>query len=259
MKKKTKTIVNIIILLCIFSSCNKKNTENTEHEIVFQNYADIFKERNQGTPEMVYPIEYYQSKIIEFQKIIPERRRINVIKKIDNIIPGLLCFLVGWDDFDVGRGEGFDIITSAPPRGNLFGLYTFDKNQNIVNEYLVGYKNYLDSIRNILLEKLPGNKFEYGLISFGDFNQDGINEIVSIYLHPPSFEYVFTVFGFDVMENDFIPALLVPVYINFEQPFPPVEYIGNGFRILEVLEYEPLELAWNNYIWDKNTAKYIKE
>ena len=255
----SKRIIFAVLFLWAFSSCNNRNVEKNSPEVNAINYKENFPERNENRPEMVYPIDYYQNKIIEFQKIIPERRRINVIHEIDNIIPGLLCFIVGWDDFNAGRGEGFDIIANAPPRGDFFGLYTFDNNQNFINEYQVGFKNYLGNIRNILLEKIHGNKLEYGMISYGDFNNDGINEIVSIYLHPPYYEYVFAIFGFDAIDNDFVQKLLVPIYINFEQPFPPVEYIENGFRVLEVLEYEPLELAWNNYSWDIETRKYVKK
>ena len=253
-----KNIIIAVLFFCIFSSCNNRNIDKNSLEIIGMNYMEIFHEKNENGPEMIFPIEYYQDKIIEFQKMIPVRCRINVIHKIDNIIPGLLCFVVGWDDFNAGRGEGFDIIANAPPRGNFFGLYTFDNNQKIVNEYQVGFKNYLDSIRNIVMEKIHGNKLEYGMISCGDFNDDGINEIVSIYLCPPYYEYVFAVFGFDAMENDFVQQLLVPIYIHFEQPYPPIECVGSGFRILEVLEYEPLELVWNNYVWDSNTGRYIK-
>jgi hypothetical protein len=161
---------------------------------------------------------------------------------------------------NIARGNiYFDIDWGDNPRGNFFALYTFDENQNCVNEYVVVSKHYIDSIRNELMEKLPGNKLSYGMVSFGDFNHDGINEILSVYLHPPEYEYVFTVFGYNALENEFIPLLFAPVQINFETNFLGVEYLGNGFRVLEVLEYEPLELTWNNYIWDTRIGKYIKE
>jgi hypothetical protein len=117
-------------------------------------------------------------------------------------------------------------------------LYAFDNSQNAAREYQVGYRNYLDSIRNVLLDKIPGNKPEYGLVSYGDFNNDGLSLITSIYLHPPQYEYVFSVFGYDALEDDFVQILLVPIYINFEEPYPPVEYIENGFRILEIVDQE---------------------
>ena len=208
-------------------------------------------------PEMANPMEYYQNQIMAFQHIIPERRRIQAIEPIADIIPGALCFIVGWDDFNAGRGEGFDIL-NASPRGNIFGLYAFDANHHITNEYQVGYKNYLDSIRTILMEKMPGKKPEYGMISYGDFNNDGINEVASMYLCPPHYEYVFSVFGFDVTENDLVPLLFAPIYIHFERPYPPVEPIENGFRILEVTDKEAMDLAWNDYVWDSDIQRYTK-
>ena len=255
--KKLNCILLIAVVLCAYSSCGNK-TEKNNLKINEMDYSKIFPERNENEP--IYPLEYYKEEIRKFQKILPELRQINTITKIDNIIPGLLCFLVGWNDFNAGRGDDYDIISNASPRGNFFGLYTFDKNQNITSEYLVGYKNYINNaIRQILLEKLPGNKLEYGMISIGDFNNDGITEILSFYLHPPLYEYVFTVFGYNFLEDNFIPILLAPVLINFEQPFPSVEYLENGFRILEVLEYEPLELKWTDYLWDKDVQKYVRD
>ena len=251
--------VKTLFLICILASCNSKKTDINSEIHIEKYYEDYFNELNQNKPEKAFTDEYYENCIIEFQRILPEKRKINTMMEIDNIVPGYTSFLVGWNDFNVGRGDDYDIILENYSRGNFFGLYTFDKNQNIINEYLVGYKNYLDTIRNILLDELPGNKPSHGLISYGDFNNDGINEILSIYLYPPKYEYVFTVFGYNVNEKDFTPTLLVPIYINFEQPFPPVKYIENGFTVLEVLEYEPLELVWNNYIWDKNMGKYIRE
>ena len=254
-----KKAIKTIFIICIFTSCNSKNFDTDSEKIIEKTYVDSFLELNRNKPEKIHPNEYYLNKIIESQRILPENRKVNSIMEINDIIPGFMCFLVGWNDFNVGRGDDYDIILESAPRGNFFGLYAFDKNQDIVNEYLVGYKNYLDNIRNILLDELPGTKPGYGLISYGDFNGDGINEILSIYLHPPKYEYVFTVFGYNIKEKEFIQTLLVPIFINFEQPFPSVKYNENGFTVLEVLEYEPLELAWNNYLWDKSIAKYIKQ
>jgi hypothetical protein len=107
------------------------------------------------------------------------------------------------------------------------------------------------------MEKLPKSRIENELITFGDFNNDGTKEILSYSLYP-NIGYVFTAFGYSVLENDFVHICLVPTFINFESPFPPVEYIGNGFRILEITNDDPLELNWNNYIWDMDTVKYEK-
>jgi hypothetical protein len=252
--------VTVLIFICIFSSCNNKNNEKYNSEVINNNYLEIFVEINKNKPEMIFPIEYYKNQIIDFQRIFPERNEnINTIIEINNIIPGLLSFFVWWHDSNIGRGGYIYDILSNYPRGHFWGLYTFDNDQNIVDEYIVGFRHNLDSIRDKLMEDIPGNKMEYGLISFGDFNENGITEILSVYLHPPQYEYVFTIFEYNVFENNFIQTLLVPVQINLEKPSLNIEYLGNGFRVLEVLDYELQEFAWSNYIWNNNIKKYLKQ
>jgi hypothetical protein len=207
-------------------------------DIDHYNFSQAFNQ-----PEMVYGIEYYKTEIIKYRNFFDERQEIVAIEKIDNIIPDLLCFLVCWDD---------------NLKGYIYELYTFTKNQEIINKYMVGFGPLIRSYRNILMGNLPGNKIEHELISFGDFNNDGNNEILS-YSFYVNKGYVFVVFGYDIVEKDFVHTCLTPVFINFENPFPSVEYNGTGFKILEIVDEEPMELQWNNYKWDKNIMKYIKE
>jgi hypothetical protein len=65
---------------------------------------------------------------------------------------------------------------------------------------MVGYGHVIRSYRNILIENLPGTRIEHEVISFGDFNNDGNNEVLSysFYVHKG---YVFTVSGYDIAEN----------------------------------------------------------
>jgi hypothetical protein len=135
------------------------------------------------TSQMIYDVIYYKSKIIEYRNFFDERQEISTITEIDNIYPGLLSFLVCWND---------------NLKGYIYELYTFDKNQNIVKKYLVGYGPLLDKYRDTLMEKLSGNKIEHGLISFGDFNHNGYNEIVS-YSFYPNIGYVFSTFEYNII------------------------------------------------------------
>jgi hypothetical protein len=194
-------------------------------------------------PEMIYDISYYKNKIIEYRDFFDERQEVSSIIEINNVIPGLLSFLVCWND---------------NLKGYIYELYTFDSNQNILDNYLVGYGPFLHQYRDTLMNKLPGHKIENELISFGYFLNDRFTSIVSYSLYP-NIGYVFSVYGYNVVEGDFVQTCLVPIFINFEEPFSPVEYIGNGFRVLEIADNEYLELAWNEYIWDMNTKKYIKK
>jgi hypothetical protein len=194
----------------------------------------------ESPPEMVFDIDYYKNEIIGYRNFFDERQEISTIIEINNIIPGFLCFLVCWDD---------------NLKGYIYELYTFGKNQRITNKYLVGYGPKINNHSNILMEKLPETKIQHELIAFGDFNNDNFNEILS-YSFYPNIGYAFTVYGYSLIENEFISTCLVPVFINFGKPFPPVEYIENGFRILEIVDDEYMELNWNNYIWDMDTLEY---
>jgi hypothetical protein len=197
----------------------------------------------EDSPKMIFDIEYYKNRIVEYKNFFDDRQQISKIIEIDNIIPGFLCFLICWDD---------------NLKGYIYELYAFDKSQNVVGKYLVGYGPKINSYRNVLMEKLPETRIENELIAFGDFNNDGKKEILSYSLYP-NMGYVFTVFGYSVLENDFVHLCLVPTFINFDKPFSPVEYSGNGFRILEITNNEPMELNWNNYIWDMEKVKYAKK
>jgi len=191
-------------------------------------------------PIMIYDIDYYKSKIIEYRNFFDDRQKISYIIKIEKIIPGSLCFLVCWDD----NLKGF-----------IYELYAFKKDQSVGSKYLVGYGPKLNNYRNALMEKIPGINIEEELLSFGDFNNDGLMEIASYSLYP-NIGYVFTLFGFSFLENDLVNICQAPVFINFDRQFPPVEYTERGFKILEVMDDAPLELAWNNYIWDAGKGKY---
>jgi hypothetical protein len=247
---KLKHITIISVLICIFFSCNikKENIVNINQDIIENNSEVVL---NMNSPEMIHSIEYYKNEIIKyedkyygFQNIsmeIGQLMNISQIVQIDNFVPNLLTFLVSWYNM----------------KGYIFYLYTFDNNQNIIRHYYCG-DLYPFENHKVLMEKLSGNIFEYGNIAIGDYNNDGINEII-LFSQYKNIGFVFIVYGFDFTENKLKELLLVPVFINFDKPFPSVEYIENGFKILEVIDDENMELVWNKYIWDKRIGKYLKE
>ena len=236
----------VLIIFYIFISCNNKDTGKNIHNdlrtLPLQNINEI---------EMVHPIEYYKNEITKYQDNyygfkdvsmeITQLMDISSITKIDNFIPDFLTFLVCWIN----------------PKGNVYYLYTFDESQNILNHYYCGdfvlFNNY-----KVLMEKLTGKIIENGTIAIGDYNNDGVNEI-ALYSFYKFVGDVFCVYGFNGVKNELEKLCLVPVFINYHDPFPSVEYIENGYRILEVVDDTYMELAWNNYIWDSNTMKYTKQ
>jgi len=245
-------VLELTLLIIILLSCNKKIAENNISESIFvNNYFQEFSRRNRDKVNMIYSIEYYKNEITIYEDNyygfrnvsmeITQMMNISEIVLVDNFVPNLLTFLVSWFN----------------PKGYIFYLYTFDNSQKIVDHYYCGDMNPFEN-HKILMEKLTGRKFEYGNISIGDFNKDGINEIL-LYSFYKNIGNVFCVYGFDIMENRLEELLLVPVLINFENPFPSVEYIENGFKILEIIDDEYMDLAWNKYIWDNEIRKYVKQ
>ncbi|GHV66603.1 hypothetical protein AGMMS49928_01690 [Spirochaetia bacterium] len=230
----------LLILICILLVCSCNNKKTIEENTVQNSYVQSFIEINKNKTEMVYPIEYYKNKIIQFRDMFDERQYISNIVEVKDFFPGLLSFLVSWND---------------NLKGYIYELYTFNGNQEIVKKYLCGYGPFLNNYTDTLMEKLSGDKIGRELLSVGDFNNDGINEILS-YSFYVNMGYVFTIFGYNEIENDIVHLCLVPISVNFEKPFAPVEYTENRFKILEIVDSENMDLAWNEYIWDDYSIKY---
>jgi hypothetical protein len=248
---KLQNIIILALFIFVISSCRNKNMDKNiiSENMPKNNYSQEFSEKIE--PEMIYPIEYYKNEITKYESNyygfentsmkITDLMNISSITKINNIIPGQLTFLVCW----------------LNQKGYVYWMYSFDDEQNIVKHYYCGdfvsFNNYKK-----LMEKLSGNILKYGTISVNDFNNDGENEI-AVYSFYKNIGNVFCVYGFNDGENELEELCLVSVFINYETPFPSVEYIENGFKILEVIDEEYMDLAWNNYMWNKNIGKYIKE
>jgi len=247
-------IISLSFLIFILFSCNNKNADKNDNleNIAVNNVPQAFSPQNTNKVEMIHSIEYYKNKIIEYQDDyyggfsnismeITDLMNISLITELDNFTSDSLTFLVCWFN----------------QKGYQYILYFFDADQRIARHYYCGafvtFENY-----KILMEKLPGNILEFGGVSIGDFNNDGNSEI-ALYSFYKNIGDVFCVYGFNSAENELEELCLVPVFINYYNPFPSAEYIGNGFRILEVVDDEYMELAWNNYVWNIERRKYIKQ
>jgi len=246
-------IFSLASLIIILFSCSNKNAgkninpENTAEN----NHHQAPDQQTLNKVEMIYSMEYYKNEIIKYQDNyygfkdismeITDLMNISSITEADNVIPDTLTFLVIWFN----------------QKGYVYYLYAFDDEQKIANNYYCGqfvsFENY-----KLLMEKLSGAISEYGAISIGDFNNNGVNEI-ALYTHYPHIGNVFCVYEYNTMEKILEEVCLVPVLINTGNPFSSVEYVGNGFKILEVLDNELMEYAWNNYIWNSEQHRYIKQ
>ena len=239
-----KKIIILVTFIFLTFSCRNKNMGK---DVISERYS----QKNETKIEMVYSLKYYENEIIKYQDDyygfknismeITQLMNISLIIKVDDLIPHLLTFLVCWFN----------------QKGYVYYLYCFDNEQKIAQHYYCGefvsFENYKK-----LMEKLQGNILEYGAISIGDFNNDGRNEI-ALYSFYKNIGNVFCVYGFSDIENELAELCLVPVFINYDNPFPSVEYIGDGFKILEIIDNEFMELSWNKYIWEMDIIKYIKK
>jgi hypothetical protein len=250
--KLLKIITLTLYVLSIFS-CKNKNTEKniTSEDIFKNNYSRENSPKNETKIEMIYSLEYYKNEIIKyednyygFQNIsmeITQFMNISSIIKIDNLISDALTFFVCW----------------LNQKGYVYWLYSFNDEHKITKHYYCGDFNPFENYK-ILMKKISGTIFDYGCISVDDFNHDGKNEI-ALYSFYKNIGNAFCVYGFNNIENELEILCLVPVFINYDNPFPSVEYIGNGFKILEIIGEEYIELSWNNYIWNTETGKYTLE
>lgn len=222
-----------------------KNIENA--------YYQEFTQLNADRVPKVHPIEFYMKKIEAYEEEYYGFRdstmkmssfmHIASINEVEMVVPGALTFLVCWDN----------------SKGSIYYLYMFDEGQEITDHFFCGQNVFLKPEKQVLMEKTGGNKVEYEAVSVGDFNNDGVNEI-ALFSQYQNIGRVFCVFGFNTTEHTFDELCLVPVFINFDELFPPVEQIENGFRILEVIDDEFfLELAWNSYVWEPELMRYIKQ
>jgi hypothetical protein len=245
-------VFSLVSLIAFSFSCSNKTAGKnlSQENIVENNHYQTFSQQDFNRVEMIYSMEYYKNEIIKYQDNyygfkdvsmeITDIMNISSIAEVNNLIPNSLTFLVVW----------------VNPKGYIYYLYAFNGEQRIVDNYYCGqfvsFKNY-----KILMEKLSGIISEYGTISIGDFNNNGINEII-LYTYYPHIGNAFCVYEYNFIKKMLEELCLVPVVINTGNPFPSVEYVGNGFKILEVLDDELMEYAWNNYIWNNEQNKYIK-
>jgi len=245
---KINIFLLILLLAVSLSSCKKNTGKITNNE---NNYVQMFFQQNNNKVEMIHPIEYYQNEIINYQDNyygfkdismeITQYMNISSIIKVDDFIPNSLVFLVSWFN----------------QKGYVYYLYVFNYEQELIEHYYIGQYVPFQNHR-ILMDKLSGNILEYGNISIGDFNNDRINEIL-LFSEYKNIGNVFLIYEFNFIENNLDELCLVPVYINYHNPFSPVEYIGDGFKILEIIDDEFDELEWNKYIWNNNIRKYVKD
>ncbi len=185
----------LLFLAILFFSCSNKKMDTNEDELssgknsdaeTAHNYYEEFVRRNASKVQMIHPLKYYKNIIEVFQEDFYNMKSISIeindimnissITQVENVVPDLLTFLVCWIN----------------PKGSVYYLYCFDEH--------CGQTIFLIPERQILMEKLSGNIIENEVVSVGDFNNDGINEI-ALYTQYQNIGNAFCVHGFNLAEN----------------------------------------------------------
>jgi hypothetical protein len=229
----------LTIPMCFSRNINLNNFYEDQPEMIIDS-KKLFEDLNSSLPVEKMPIEYYKNIILQDES---SQRYIYLkgIAEIEYLIPGFLCFIVEWEDFE----------------GYVYKLYTFNGSHKIMDIYNCG-NGYPMPYNKIVTKNVEGNKFGDYLI-IHDINNDGINEIISFsFWNFP----VFAIYGFDILENRFKTYLETQYFINYDDPFPPIKVENNNniseFIILEIIDKETYDLGWIKYIYNNEKRIYIK-
>jgi hypothetical protein len=239
-----KIIVSIIFFCVLLFSCTKKDI--IENDIKRENtntmsLLNLFKELDKNKPLEKLSMEYYKNIILQHNS---SRGYVDIINifEVEYFIPGYLCFIVYWR-----TGEGYVYKLYA------FGLYN---NEQKISEIYNLNNGWPSPYMEIIMERIPGKRLgEYLIID--DINDDQLNEIIGFSFG--SFGSVFTIYGFDLTNNDITKYCEIQYFVNYDKPFTSIIFENGTIKILEIVDRENYDLMWNEYIWNEMERKYGKK
>jgi hypothetical protein len=237
----------VTITVLIVCSCAKKAAAGYAAPQK-ETYSALFAQKEKNRPDKLHDDDYYRNKAINYRDMPGygplqyNLESLDYFREAPQIIPGFLNFIAIWNDM----------------KGYTCELYLFDAAQEVANYYLCASGPALHNYQDKLMENMPGKRIEHTLVSVGDFNGDGIDEILS-YSYIKMKGYMFCVRGFNAEQGGLKSYLERPIYINFEEPFCPVKTLEKGFSVLEIVDEEPLSLQWERYGWDEGAVAYTRE
>ena len=151
-------------------------------------------------------------------------------------------------------------------------LYFFNKYHEF-KEYPIALLDVTGLTKNaieIVMHTIPGHHLWDNVVSIGDFNNDGIDEIASFFFGGS--EPVFQIIGIDSYSKEVVIYLYEGFSVDFPPTYTPVEYVSykgrQGFRIVKFIDPTRAEikhpiperrnLAWIFYTWDEGKREYIE-
>jgi hypothetical protein len=189
-------------------------------------------------------------KITEIDAEYKSLRSIIFLEEININISSGTNWLVGWENKN--------------SHSIIFAIY------NIVNDIIIKYKtdiylNSLDSKRNSkfdIMKDIPGKRILDMYAAFGDYNNDGYDEILAFGFGGIGISGMFYLAGYDPQEDRIIKYFEAPFRIKDEETGPaPVRFLTykgkSGFQILFDRGPYALEDDYGFEYWDNDTKKLM--
>jgi len=261
MKSKNFIIIIFIIVVLLFS-CNKKkeNTgENARQKTeqanisgpIINTEAKIKSGLNEpATEEEKEMMKEFIYKNDDYYKI--HHYSINYIEKANFGIPEGDNWIVKLNDMCIFIYVINDDKIIKDYYATIDGLNFRDQNFSEISEY--------DIIRDI-----PGTHIPDGVVSFGDFNGDGIIEIFS-FIYSYLVGYNIDIFYYDSQKEGFVYCRIPYSIIDSKNGPSPVEFITYqgklGFKVYNKKYHWETETTeegkWYFYTWDAEKKEYIE-
>ena len=162
--------------------------------------------------------------------------------------------------------------TNSSDNNRYVSLYAFNKNYEF-QIYLIAptfISGLNDEAKEIVMRGIPGYHLWNSVISIGDFNNDGMNEIASLIF--AGSEPTFRIVGIDTYSNEIIHYFNNDFSVDFPPTYTPIEFVYykgiHGFKMIEFIDpsrasiSHPIpglrNLAWIFYAWNEVQRKFVE-
>jgi len=246
MKRKNYLLLFVLILFLLSCFGNKQNATI--------NASDLLKDEEQSSSNLPLSIEDIKKIIRETEEEYLRRYNADIafIEKANFGIPG---------------GDNWIVRLS-----NRTLLVYVINNNKIDKEYNFTSFNHEEYSNFNIMQNIPGTRIDSSTSSFGDYNNDGIDEMFVYGFYGRAFEIVIR--GYDVEKDDFTVYCEIPFEIidpdNGPAPVEFTTYRGMyGFKVF-FFQYDVAggpdwvpdpnlkNGKWIFYTWDAEKREYIE-
>jgi len=273
---KFKKFFIIFIMTILFFSCNKKkenNNENVKQETEQNNIEiSVIETEENNVSYKTYVLDDETRELIR-SKITATDEEKEVMKefiyKNDQYFKERNATIIYLEKANFGIPEGDNWVVKL----NKMYIFIYSINDNkIIKDYYgtVSGQNFIDLHLNEISEynimsNIPGTHIPDGVISFGDFNGDGIVELFR-YIYVYDLGYNVDIFHYDLQKEGFVYCRIPFNLIDPKNGPAPVEFLTYqgkfGFKVYNKKYHWETETReegkWYFYTWDAEQRKYVE-